>query len=624
MFRERLFETARAVGADPLDLATVISYETGGTFDPKQPGPTTQWGQHRGLIQFGEPQARQHGVNWDDPLNSQLGPDGAVASYLRSSGYQPGMGLLDLYSTVNAGAPGLYNRSDANNGGAPGTVRDKVEQQMAGHRQNAMRLLEMEGEPQAAQPSGGNMQNGQRPQAATQVSTKGLLGEGEEERGGILGFLGDRDRRDRLALAFNSMRTNPDQQLAQMVNARQERREQRSAQQEAEAAQREQMEQALGWLQANSAPPEVMQGVAQGVIPAQEAVAMTLDQMRGQEADPTSSMREYEFAVQQGFDGSFREWQDRNQSTGDQRDRRIADLSRDLVDQGLYGQEEAGIIARGVTDNRYRIDERTGYVIDMATGERLEPGRVMAQPGSQPTESATGEQPPEQPRGDYGERFDGAGDAFGIAGTARNVANIASDAVGADPLFPDAMSAQADFSVLREQLINDVSSAYQRQPPAWLLKNIEALMPNPGSPFTGTERAQSQLQSLSRSLRGEKESAGRQLENRELSREARQEIEQRVNDLTTGLDRIDAAVSSFGNEGRSERSGSPQAGEVPRDTDGSATGPATPPRADSASSLTPDQISGMSREEIGQVDVMSLPDDALDAFERRLQEVTRQ
>ena len=488
---------------------------------------------------------------------------------------------------------------------------------------DAMRAVGREPEQQSTT-NGGNMPSNQQPSesgmAPRPAPATGLLADDEEA-----GLRGNPNIWEGLAMAFNSLRHRPDDSIPQMIELRRNRRDEGRQQQEAEAAQREQMEQALGWLQANNAPAEIMQGVAQGVIPAQEAVAMTLDQMRGQEADPTSSMREYEFAVQQGFDGTFRDWQDRNQDTGDQRDRRIADLSRDLVDQGLYGQEEAGIIARGVTDNRYRIDERTGYVIDMANaGERLEPGRVMAQPESQPTESATGERSPEQPRGDYGERFDGAGETFGIAGTARNVANIAADAVGADPLFPDAMSAQDDFSVLREQLINDVSSAYQRQPPSWLLRNIEALMPTPGSPFTGTGRAQSQLQSLSRSLRGEKESARRQLENRELSREARQEIEQRVNDLTTGLDRIDSAVSSFANEGRSERRGSPEAGEVPRDTDGSATGPATPPRADSASSLTPDQISGMSREEIGQVDVMSLPDDALDAFERRLQEVTRQ
>jgi hypothetical protein len=126
--------TAQALGMDPVDLATIISYETAGTFDPLKAGPTTQWGQHRGLIQFGEPQAKQYGVNWDDPVNSQLGPDGAVARYFRENGWQPGMSFLDAYSIVNAGAPGRYNASDAHNGGMPGTVRDKVENQMADHR----------------------------------------------------------------------------------------------------------------------------------------------------------------------------------------------------------------------------------------------------------------------------------------------------------------------------------------------------------------------------------------------------------------------------------------------------------------------------------------------------------
>jgi hypothetical protein len=139
--RDGIASTAESLGIDPIDLATAISYETAGTFDPTKRGPTTQWGQHRGLIQFGEPQARQHGVNWDDPIGSQLGPQGAVANYLRSSGVTPGMGLLDIYSAINAGAPGLYNRTDANNGGAPGTVRDKVEQQMAGHRAKALAMF---------------------------------------------------------------------------------------------------------------------------------------------------------------------------------------------------------------------------------------------------------------------------------------------------------------------------------------------------------------------------------------------------------------------------------------------------------------------------------------------------
>lgn len=139
--RAGILSTAQALGMDPVDLATIISYETAGTFDPTKRGPTTQWGQHRGLIQFGEPQAQEYGVDWNDPVGSQLGPQGAVARYFKQNGWQPGMGMLDAYSIVNAGGPGRYNASDANNGGAPGTVRDKVEGQMAGHREKAAALL---------------------------------------------------------------------------------------------------------------------------------------------------------------------------------------------------------------------------------------------------------------------------------------------------------------------------------------------------------------------------------------------------------------------------------------------------------------------------------------------------
>jgi len=139
--RSGIVSAAEALGVDPVDLATAISYETAGTFDPTKAGPTTKWGRHRGLIQFGEPQARRYGVDWSDPIGSQLGPDGAVVKYLRDTGVRPGMGLLDIYSAINTGGVGRYNRSDAHAGGAPGTVRDKVENQMAGHRRKALALI---------------------------------------------------------------------------------------------------------------------------------------------------------------------------------------------------------------------------------------------------------------------------------------------------------------------------------------------------------------------------------------------------------------------------------------------------------------------------------------------------
>lgn len=148
--RDGILETAQAIGADPLDLATAISYETAGTFDPAKAGPTTQWGQHRGLIQFGEPQAKQYGVDWNDPIGSQLGANGAVANYFRDRGFKPGMSGLDLYSTINAGSPGRYSASDANNGGAPGDVQDKWQNQMAPHREKAMSLLGGDYQPAAS------------------------------------------------------------------------------------------------------------------------------------------------------------------------------------------------------------------------------------------------------------------------------------------------------------------------------------------------------------------------------------------------------------------------------------------------------------------------------------------
>lgn len=133
-----IIASASRLGISPRDLATAISYETAGTFDPWKAGPITQWGQHRGLIQWGEPQRQRYGVTQDMPIPAQLQ---AVERYLTDAGVKPGMGLMDVYSAINAGRVGRYGASDANNGGAPGTVADKVNSQMADHAAKADQLL---------------------------------------------------------------------------------------------------------------------------------------------------------------------------------------------------------------------------------------------------------------------------------------------------------------------------------------------------------------------------------------------------------------------------------------------------------------------------------------------------
>jgi hypothetical protein len=115
-----------------------MSYETGGTFDPWKAGPTTQNGQHRGLIQWGEPQAARYGVTGESTISQQIE---AVGKYLADAGVKAGDGLLQIYAAINAGNAKNINASDAKNGGAPGTVLDKVSEQMGGHEARAQGLL---------------------------------------------------------------------------------------------------------------------------------------------------------------------------------------------------------------------------------------------------------------------------------------------------------------------------------------------------------------------------------------------------------------------------------------------------------------------------------------------------
>lgn len=116
-------QESRRIGMDPQIMLTIMSYETGGTLDPWQKGPVTQWGTHRGLIQMGETQRKEYGYKQSDTIANQVK---ASADFLVGRGWKPGMSEVDAYSIVNAGGPGLENRTDEYNGGAPGTVADKV------------------------------------------------------------------------------------------------------------------------------------------------------------------------------------------------------------------------------------------------------------------------------------------------------------------------------------------------------------------------------------------------------------------------------------------------------------------------------------------------------------------
>lgn len=228
-----IYATANALGISPIDLATVISYETKGTMNPLEIGPTTRYGQHQGLIQFGEPQAEQFGVSFETPQQAfatQLGANSGIYNYLKNAGVKPGMGLLQLYSAINTGGVDNFFMKDEASGGMPGTVADKVAG-MGDHRAKAIKFMEsvMNEQPLNASPLLGNINtNQQNPPPAKPGDKSGIFsffgnavgGGFDQVKQAITGE--DEDGSDRLALALMSLSGNPTQLAPLMQMAAQD------------------------------------------------------------------------------------------------------------------------------------------------------------------------------------------------------------------------------------------------------------------------------------------------------------------------------------------------------------------------------------------------------------------
>ena len=105
--RQALETAAAELGVDPIDLATIIGFETGGTYDPGVVGG--EGGNYQGLIQFGIPERQAYGVVPGMSFEEQL--LGPVVNFFKDRFARAGMStqgatLEDLYTTVIAGNPG--------------------------------------------------------------------------------------------------------------------------------------------------------------------------------------------------------------------------------------------------------------------------------------------------------------------------------------------------------------------------------------------------------------------------------------------------------------------------------------------------------------------------------------
>ena len=123
-------------GLNPRDLASVISYETGGTFNPNKWGG--KGGSYAGLIQMGPNERKQFGWQPGQSLDNQFN---AINGYLKARGGS-NTDLAGLYRTINGGnVNASMNASDGNgtiaqhiakiqneHGGAYDLLARKVEQ----------------------------------------------------------------------------------------------------------------------------------------------------------------------------------------------------------------------------------------------------------------------------------------------------------------------------------------------------------------------------------------------------------------------------------------------------------------------------------------------------------------
>lgn len=194
------------------------------------------------------------------------------------------------------------------------------------------------------------------------------------------------------------------------------------------------------------------------------------------------------------------------------------------------------------TGEQVLLDKSTGRPVD---GQALaQPAQAAPQPAPQAAPTAV-EQPQPAANLTFGPQFEAGPNVFGMEGFAKGVANTLTDVIpGIGTAFPEEMRTESDFRVLREQLVNDVASAYDRQPPSWLLQNIQELAPTPGKVTEGPDQAVAKLSSLGRALQQEMALIDQQLGMR-MTPDRRQPLEARRAGLEMAIGRISSAAKSL-------------------------------------------------------------------------------
>lgn len=213
-----------------------------------------------------------------------------------------------------------------------------------------------------------------------------------------------------------------------------------------------------------------------------------------------------------------------------------------------YGVDQR--TATGIADGVLRVS-RDPYtdaiqVTNLATNEVWTPS---ARGGEQVTQR-TDEETRTQPDLTFGNPYKGAEDVFGLEGMARGALNAVTDFVTGQEIFPEAAQATRDFELLREDITQDLQSAYGQRVPSWALKALRDLAPSPGG-FQGAGSAQGQLRALGRRFQSELQAAEQSLRanNRGMSPEDEAKANAKISALRRSMEKINQALGGFEADG---------------------------------------------------------------------------